>query len=100
MSTLRFAEQVRVELDDLWFGIAQHNPAAADRFIDELCDTCSLLSENPLMGRSREEWRPRLRSFQHGRFLILYRPLDDGVEVAHVVHGRRDMAALLEGNDF
>jgi plasmid stabilization system protein ParE len=34
-----------------------------------------------------------LRKFRH--FVILYRPMEDGVEVIRVVHGSQDMQSLL-----
>jgi len=53
-----------------------------------------LLADNPGLGRARDELRPGLRSFSAGRFLIFYRPLDNGIQVVRVVHGARDIGGL------
>jgi toxin ParE1/3/4 len=40
---------------------------------------------------------PDLRSFVVGRYLIFDRPLSDGIEVVRVLHGARDVEAVLRG---
>ena len=36
MARYRIARRAVTDLDAIWFFIAQHNPAAADRFLDRL----------------------------------------------------------------
>jgi toxin ParE1/3/4 len=50
----------------------------------------------PQLGRRREELSPRLRSFPVGRYVIFYRPLENGIEIARVLHGARDFPPLFE----
>ncbi len=50
----------------------------------------------PYMGRQREELAARLRSFPVGSYVIFYRPIDDGIEVARILHGARDFPPLFE----
>lgn len=98
MAELLYTGPARVEIDDIWLYIAQNNPAAADRFIEELHGRCERLAENPGIGKEREEWGRGLRSFPHRDYLIVYRLLPsggEGIEVIHVVHGRRDVDTLL-----
>jgi toxin ParE1/3/4 len=47
------------------------------------------------MGRLREELRPGLRSSSVGNYLILYRPIPEGIAVFRILHGARDLEALL-----
>jgi toxin ParE1/3/4 len=54
-----------------------------------------MLSRHPLLGRSRTDLHPGLRSFPFGRYVIFYRPLDDGIEVVRVLHGARDIRRAL-----
>jgi hypothetical protein len=44
-----------------------------------------------MMGRARPELRSDLRSFPFGAYPILYRAIDDGVEIVRVVHGARNL---------
>ena len=52
------------------------------------------LANNPRIGRRREEVAPALRSFPFQDYSILYRPIDDGVEIVRVLHGSRDIERL------
>ena len=49
-----------------------------------------------MMGRARDELAPGLRSFPIGRYVIFYEPLPDGVAIARVLHGARDIDAGFE----
>ena len=71
------------------------------RFFTEAYETFALLAKHPSMGwRSRTKYPglEKLRVFRVSGFehmLILYRPLLDGVDVLRVVHGSRNLRALL-----
>ena len=78
---------------DIWTYIARENPAAADRLLDRIDAKCRLLAENPRLGPDRSDIRPGLRYFIVGRYVILYRAVEDGVEIVRVVHGARDLRA-------
>ena len=43
------------DLEELWFFIAQDDPAAADRWLDTLEEKIALLADNPLMGPARPD---------------------------------------------
>ncbi len=68
--------------------------ARADALLRQLAGTMRTLAGNPLMGRSREDLLPGLRSFAVGSYIIFYRPVERGIEVARVLHGARDIPAL------
>jgi len=84
-------------LDEMWFSIAEDNPNAVDSVLDALYERFVLLAGHPLLGRTRPELAPHLRSFPVGSYVIFYRPMDDGVEIARVLHGSRDIDALFQG---
>jgi plasmid stabilization system protein ParE len=44
----------------------------------------------------REELAPNLRSSHVGKYIIFYRPEDEGIEVIRVIHGHRDIPKLFE----
>ncbi|MBZ5618277.1 MAG: type II toxin-antitoxin system RelE/ParE family toxin [Acidobacteriia bacterium] len=92
--TYRLTRRARRDVLDIWWRIAEDNEPAADRFIDLLTRHFRLLGDNPHVGRRREELRPGYRSFPVGEYLILYRIREPGVQILHVVHGRRDMEGL------
>lgn len=53
-----------------------------------------MLARNPKAGRERPDLAPRLRSFPVARYVLFYRPIDDGVEIVRVLHGSRDIDSI------
>lgn len=86
--------QAREDLLSIWAYIAADSPSAADRLLDTIDHRCSLLAENPKIGRARPDIAPELRYFPAGNYLILYREVSEGVEIVRVVHGARNVRAI------
>ena len=57
-----------------------------DRHLDALALT-------PMIGRSEEEYPHGLRSFPVGKYLIFYRVIEDGIELARLLHAARDISS-------
>ena len=96
MIQYRVSDAARSDLDEIWFYIAQDNTDAADRFLGAIVSRFPKLATMPQIGRAREELSPRLRSFPLGRYIIFYRPMENGVEIVRVLHGARDLPPLFE----
>ena len=96
MNQYRVSAAARADLVEIWFYIAQDDPDAADKFIRSLVTRFPLLASMPEMGRRREELAPQVRSLAFGNYVIFYRPMKDGVEIARVLHGARDLPPLFE----
>ena len=96
MSRLFFSPASRRDLLQILDYIAQDNPQAATRFVDQIEQKCHSLAESPDMGFPRNELLPQLRVWPVGNYLVFYRPADDGIEVVRVVHGARDIPKLFE----
>lgn len=90
-----FSPAAESDLNDIWLDIAQESLAAADRFVDSVGQRSEQLSEFPELGRLRPEISDTARSLNVGNYLILYRLAARAVEVIRVVHGARDLTALL-----
>ena len=55
---------------------------------------------SPGIGRPRAELQADLRSFPVGRYVLFYRPIKGGIEVARVLHGMRDLDRIFgEGEE-
>ncbi len=91
--TYRLSRRARRDLLQIWSYIAEENELAADHFIDLLIQHLQLLGRNPHIGRHRNELRAGYRSFPVGQYLIFYRVLDPGIQIMHVMHGKRDIAS-------
>lgn len=62
--------------------------------LDDIEEKCDALANHPLMGRLRAEIAPEFRYFVVGNYLILYRTVQDGIEVIRVIHGARNWLHL------
>jgi len=96
MSQYRVSDAARVDLEEIWLFIAQDNPEAADRFIRVIVSRFPTLTSMPYLGRQREDLSAGLRSFPVQKYIIFYRPREDGVEIVRVLHGARDFPPLFE----
>ena len=79
MSLLRIADQARVGLTDIWSYIARDSITSADRLNARFYEAFKTLARYTMMGRSRPDLGPELRSFPVGRYAIFYRPIENGI---------------------
>jgi toxin ParE1/3/4 len=94
MSVIQRTAQAEEDLIEIWIYIAQDNPGAADRLLDEFEERFHVLADNPLIGRLRPDIAPELHYFAVGKYLILYRTVAEGVQIVRVIHGARDLPHL------
>ncbi len=89
--------EAEADLDDIWFYTAGHSGSdVGSRLVDTLLDHFWLLTRYPHIGRSREnDLRLGLRSFPVGEYVVFYPLQEQDVLILRVVHGRRDLGALL-----
>ena len=84
--------QAQDDIDDIWNYIADDNIHAADNWLDKLDEQFVLLTQQPLMGRARDELSAGIRSFPLGRYVIFYLPRANGIDVVRVLHSARDVS--------
>jgi toxin ParE1/3/4 len=89
-------DQAKDDLVEILDYLEEHNPTAAARFDFKFEEKFRLLSAFPMMGRSREELAPSLRSSLVSPYVVYYRPLDDGMVLVRVIHSSRDVIRLFE----
>ncbi len=90
--------EAATDLEDIWWYIAQDSLEAADRLLDRIQEKLLSLAQFPQMGTSRDELKPRLRSFSVNSYLIFYFPLEDGIDVIRVLHGARDVEVIFQSD--
>lgn len=89
MARYRITSQASTDLDAIWLYIAEHSPVNADRFMGRFYDIFLMLAHSSHIGTSRSDLALHLRMMPMHDYLIFYRPIDDGVEIMRVLHGRR-----------
>lgn len=97
---VEFTAKAEFDLAEIGDNIRQDSPIRAERFTQELLDTCAGLADMPftfpVVQRYRElEYRRKV----YGRYLIFYRVTDDIFEILRIVHGARDLVRLLGPTD-
>jgi len=96
MSEPRITEQAEADMEEIWEYLAQRNETAADRLLDGILQRARLHVQFPLMGRLRDDLDLDLRSFVVSPYVVFYRPIDDTIEVLRVLHGARDVDAIMK----
>ncbi|HUB23791.1 MAG TPA: type II toxin-antitoxin system RelE/ParE family toxin [Tepidisphaeraceae bacterium] len=96
MASVRHSALADDDRREIWRYIAARNLDAADKLLRRIDAKLVLYAENPRMGRQRDEIASDLRSFPVGNYVIFYRPVSGGIEVARVLHGARDINRLFK----
>ena len=98
MNRCEFTPDARSDLQQIHDYIPQGSPANALRFVDRLEEQCHRLADYPYMGRARPEFGSEHRSFAvpNTRYVIIYRPIDTGIEIIHVRQGSQNFRRLFE----
>jgi toxin ParE1/3/4 len=99
MPRIERTAQAEEDLIELWVYIGHDNVRAADRLLDEIEERFHLLADEPRLGRERPDIAPELRYLPVRGYLILYRPISEGIEIVRVVHGARNIQALMRAED-
>ena len=95
MPTVIYAPEADDDLIAIVDYIARDKPIAAREWLANVRSTCKMLAENPQLGEVREGFGvPGCRSFSIGRYVVFFRNSNDGIEVARVIDGSRDMRSL------
>lgn len=84
------------DLDEIaWYiAVQESRPRVAYQVIDEIIAKCELLASNPSLGTAKPLLGDNYRIFSHKRWVIIFRPIDDGIEVLRIVDGARDYNRL------
>jgi toxin ParE1/3/4 len=91
-----FSPQAKRDLQSIADYIAADNPLRALTFVGEIEARCFKLADFPRLARTLPELGAHAHILPHGNYVILYRDLPDEVSIERVVHGARDIMALLE----
>jgi toxin ParE1/3/4 len=89
------SNQAEIDLEEIGDYIAADSPARAMSFVREVRNHFERIAKAPLAYPQRPELGEGVRSCTHGNYLILFIPDEREIFVARVVHGRRDLGALL-----
>jgi toxin ParE1/3/4 len=72
----------------------------ANRFVAAIEATFEPVRHFPLSAPLREHMAPGLRVTFHSPYAVYYRPTEDAITIIRVLHGARDIAAIVERGGF
>jgi toxin ParE1/3/4 len=91
-----WAPSAKRDLREIWRYFARiASIEVADNLVHEINRATARLADFPLMGRARDELIAGLRSILVHPHVVFYRVSDRSVEIARVLHQRRDLATAL-----
>ena len=93
--TLRFTPLAEADIDEIAAYIEQHNPLAAQRWVDRVEHKCISIATMPGVGVAKPEVRQNVRIAPMGNYPIIYREITDEAEIVRVLHRARKWQALL-----
>jgi toxin ParE1/3/4 len=97
MGQLVFSPLAEADLGELLDFIARDKPDAALTFVQTIREVCTVLADNPQMGELRPDIAAGIRAFTVRNEIIFFRQVSDGIQVARVIHGARDLKDLWFG---
>lgn len=96
MSRCIVSDEALRDLSDIWEFIAADNIDAADRQIDVLEAAFERLCDRPHIGHVRPEVSDNsIRFWRVKSYLVAYQPDHKPLSIVRILHGARDLNALL-----
>jgi plasmid stabilization system protein ParE len=87
------------DLFEIWNFISHDNPEAADRVEQAILRACHLMADSPLAGRVRRDLTSLSVRFwvvhPYSKYLIVYDPGTKPLQIIRILHGSRDLPAIL-----
>ena len=90
-------EAAEQDLRDIAYYIAVEDgrPLVADKLIDEITAKCDSYAQTPgIIGTDAPHLGEGYRTFPHKRWVIIFRYIQDGIEVLRIVDASRDYPNL------
>jgi plasmid stabilization system protein ParE len=99
MSEYEFTPQAADDLFEIWSHIARDSVETANRVEAAICAACDLLAATPLGGHVRKDLSGLPVRFwpvqPYRKYLVVYDPLARPIKVVRILHGARNVPAVL-----
>jgi len=94
MATYAFSAQATLDLEEICEAMTVLNRDAAIAFFEEIREKCRKVAQFPNMGKNYDEISPNLKGIIVGNYIVFYFPRADGIDIARIINGYRDLEAL------
>lgn len=96
----RLSKRALTDIESIGLYIARDSASAADRVVDSIFERLKMLERFPRAGRRREDLGGGYRSVSVGQSAVLYKIGDTTIQVARVLHGKRDLPKIIKREDL
>jgi toxin ParE1/3/4 len=94
MGNYSFSDEAIHDLEEICEYIGRSNPKAASKLFDKIRSKCKLVAGFPNMGKIYGELRKNLCGFVVDDYIVFYYPQEDGINIARIINGVRDLESL------
>ncbi len=94
MSQLLTSLEAENDFINIWQYISDDSPQNADHFLDYLYDQAIKLSFAPEIGALHSELGINIRIFPVKSYLLIYKPISNGIILLRVLHGSVNYSQL------
>jgi addiction module RelE/StbE family toxin len=94
---VEFSPKAISDLENIGDYIADDNPRRAVSFIEELRQRCQQLEKFPKSHPKFAALGKNARYMAYGNYVILYNVQSDKVRIERILHGARDILAVISG---
>jgi toxin ParE1/3/4 len=90
-------EAALADLEAIWLYTSNEwSVDQADHYVWALLERCEWLTENPLLGKQRDDIKVGYRYFPEGMHLVFYKQTKSGIDVIGFLHQSMDVILHLE----
>jgi len=100
MGLIQRTSESDVDLRKIYKYIAVDNASAAERLLLRIKKELAMLSDMPGGGAPRPDLGIHVRTWPVGKYLLLYRPINDGIELLRVIHGMRKVRRVFRRREI
>ena len=100
MSHAEWARRAELDLQDIYLWIARRDGrrTTARKIVREIREQCdeyaAAYAQGFVLGTARPDLGELSRVFTYKRWVIVFRPIDNGIEVQRVIDGSRDFSRI------
>src|SRR5665213_1332976 len=100
MSLYALTPLAKTDIFNIWSHIAEEREDAANRVERAIYDACAFVAEAPRRGHSRSDLTAHALRFwtltRYPNYTVVYRPETAPLEIAAVLHGKRNIRRILK----
>jgi toxin ParE1/3/4 len=87
------------DLNDIVEYYKTYSLDAGDRFVAAFNQKCLHLTQFPNIGKRYPALHPTMRGIVFDRYILFYEPIADGIVIARIVSGNRNLTNLFATSD-